>query len=259
MCISEVSSPLFNHEYSVADNLGPEITEAFISFKNLHGQAADNGSKLSEFYRLITYKYNGSLGEVQHRANNGLTVDSFEGFNTKFPTASRNGEMLPKNTPIMLNEKNKSKVKTEVRTLLEEFFAAGVRVDTRLIDRTVSPADLQNIDEYKLEHLVSKVWEDMGWSTEVTSGATDRGIDVIATKNNHITQKHLIQVKRYSSGNKISSDQIRKYGTLKTQESRVDVVIVLTTSSFTDPAAELAKDLNVKTMNAEEFITLLLQ
>lgn len=113
-------------------------------------------------------------------------------------------------------------------------------------------SQLRQIDEYEFEHLVADVWEQQGWQTTVTSGSNDRGIDVIAEKGSPFRQKHLIQAKRYSAGNKIGSPDIQQYSSLRQQEDDVDAVVVVTTSSFTPEAERTAQDLNVKLIDGQE-------
>jgi ribosomal protein S27AE len=102
------------------------------------------------------------------------------------------------------------------------------------------------MDEYEFEELVADIWEQRGWETSVTTGSSDRGIDVIAEKSSPFTQKQLIQAKRYSVGNKIGSPSIQQYSSLRHQEGDVDAVVVVTTSSFSSQAKRTAEDLNVK-------------
>jgi hypothetical protein len=118
-------------------------------------------------------------------------------------------------------------------------------------------SQLRQIDEYDFEHLVADVWGQQGWQTTVTSGSKDRGIDVIAEKSSPFRQKHLIQAKRYSAGNKISSPDIQQYSSLRQQEDDVDAVVVVTTSSFTPEAERTAQDLNVKLIDGEELCNII--
>lgn len=117
---------------------------------------------------------------------------------------------------------------------------------------------LRKVDEYEFEHLVADVWEQRGWQTYVTSGSSDRGIDVVAKKNRPFGQKYLIQAKRYSAGNKIGSPDIQQYSSLRHQESEVDAVVVVTTSSFTTQAQQTANDLNVKLINGADLCDMIL-
>lgn len=105
---------------------------------------------------------------------------------------------------------------------------------------------LQEIDNYEFEEFVAELWEEMGWKTTVTEGTGDRGIDVIATKGEPFETKQLIQVKRYSEGSTVGSPQIQQYASLRQQEPNVDAVVVVTTSTFSKQAKEIADDLNVK-------------
>ncbi|MFC7059975.1 restriction endonuclease [Halovenus salina] len=115
------------------------------------------------------------------------------------------------------------------------------------------------MDEYEFEQLVANVWEQRGWETTVTTGSSDRGIDVIAEKSGPFSQKHLIQAKRYSAGNKIGSPDIQQYSSLRQQESDVDAVVVVTTSSFTAQAQQTADDLNVKLVDGNDLCEMILE
>lgn len=117
---------------------------------------------------------------------------------------------------------------------------------------------LRQMDEYEFEELVADVWEQRGWETTVTTGSNDRGIDVIAVKSNPFNQKHLIQAKRYSAGQKIGSPDIQQYDSLRRQGSDVDAVVIVTTSSFSSPAKQTANDLNVKLINGTELSRIIL-
>lgn len=113
-------------------------------------------------------------------------------------------------------------------------------------------SQLRGMDEYKFEKLVADIWEQRGWETTVTTGSGDRGMDIIAKKNSPFKQKHVIQAKRYSEGNKVGSPDIQQYSSLQQQEPNVDSVIIVTTSSFSIQAKEIADDLNVKLINGQE-------
>lgn len=105
---------------------------------------------------------------------------------------------------------------------------------------------LQQLDEYEFERFIADLWDQIGWDTQLTKGSNDRGIDVIATKETPYPEKILIQAKRYRPNNRVGSPAIQQYSSLKQQESNVDKVLVVTTSSFTDGALSVANDLNVK-------------
>lgn len=119
-------------------------------------------------------------------------------------------------------------------------------IETKIQNKllTLSPIDF--------EQFVGKVWDSMGWQTDLTSRSNDEGIDIIAEKSDIHHEKAVIQVKRYSYENKIGRPDIQQYDTLRRQESNVDFVIVVTTGYFTQSARDLANDLNVKLVNGED-------
>lgn len=104
-------------------------------------------------------------------------------------------------------------------------------------------------DEF--EYHVADLWEEQGWNTEITSSTADKGIDVIARKNDIYPEKTLIQAKKYEPGNKVTSSEVQQYSSLKQQENEVDEVIIITTSSFTSNAKARARDLNVKLIDGD--------
>ncbi len=78
-----------------------------------------------------------------------------------------------------------------------------------------------------------------GWRAKVTPGSGDQGVDIIADKNSY---RVVIQCKKYESsvGNK-AVQEIYAGKRLK----RADAACVVTNSSFTKSAMELAQALNV--------------
>lgn len=116
---------------------------------------------------------------------------------------------------------------------------------------------LDEIDPYEFETLVADIWEESGWETSVTSGSQDRGIDVMAEKEDPIYQRVLIQAKAYGQSNKIGSEEVRKYATLYQQESDADRVVIVTTGWFTSQAKQLADDLNVNLIDRSEILEMI--
>ncbi|MFQ3476403.1 restriction endonuclease [Halonotius sp. F2-221B] len=108
---------------------------------------------------------------------------------------------------------------------------------------------LRQMDGGKFESLIADVWEERGWKTTETPDSRDRGIDIIAKQSTPFKQKQLIQAKRWAEGNKISSRDVQQYDSLRRQESDVDAVIIVTTSSFTSQAEQIANELNVKAID----------
>jgi len=116
---------------------------------------------------------------------------------------------------------------------------------------------LQQIDDYEFEHFVADLWEQQGWSTAVEQKSSDAGVDIRAVKSSPYSQKQLIQAKRYSNSTKVGGPDIQQYASLKQQEDLVDSVVVVTTSSFTHSAQNLATDLNVKLVNGENLLDII--
>lgn len=115
-------------------------------------------------------------------------------------------------------------------------------------------ATIRSMNPYNFENLVAKVWDSKGYTTSVQQGSNDKGVDVEAISRKH---KILIQAKRYSADNKIGGPDVRKYATLYQQDPTADQVIIVTTSSFTSQAKEIAAEQNVTIINGHEFSNML--
>ena len=110
---------------------------------------------------------------------------------------------------------------------------------------------LRGLDAYSFEELVADIWTERGWDAVVTDESGDRGVDVVAERRDPIPEKQLIQAKKYAEGNTVGSSDIQQYSSLRHQEQGVDAVAVVTTSTFTQQAKDLADDLNVKLVNID--------
>ena len=119
-------------------------------------------------------------------------------------------------------------------------------------------SQLRQMDKDEFESLIADVWEELGWKTTETPGSKDRGIDVIAEKSSPFNQKQLIQAKRWAKDSKIGGPDIRNYEALKRQEDSVDAVVIVTTSSFTSQAEQIAHDLNVKLIDGRAICRMIL-
>lgn len=111
-------------------------------------------------------------------------------------------------------------------------------------------------DPLEFEQLFATLLEKWEWESHVTSGSNDRGVDVIAEKTVPFAQKYAIQVKQYSTDNRVGSPAIQQYSSLGNQETDIDGVIIATTSSFTADAEEVASDLGVKLIGGNDLIEL---
>lgn len=115
---------------------------------------------------------------------------------------------------------------------------------------------LRNLPPRHFEEFIADVWkEKQGWATEVMDKGPDKGLDVIGRPPNG-GPKTAVQCKRYAEGRKISIDQIQQYAALRQQWPDVQGVTVVTTSSFTSNALELADRLDVKCINGRDLVKL---
>lgn len=117
--------------------------------------------------------------------------------------------------------------------------------------------ELRELEPYEFEQFVANVWADKGWQTHVLPESNDYGIDVIATKSDPTPQKLLVQAKRYAEGNTIGSPAIQQYRSLLEQEPDADSVVIVTTSSFTSQAQEVADRMNVKLVDGNDLIRII--
>jgi len=110
---------------------------------------------------------------------------------------------------------------------------------------------IRQMDAYQFENLVADIYRKYNWDVSVTPSSTDRGVDIIATQSYPFEQKVLIQTKRYAERNHVGGPEVRKYASLRQQEGG-DIVVLVTSSSFTQQANEIANQLNVKLINGSQ-------
>lgn len=126
---------------------------------------------------------------------------------------------------------------------------------TRISEATWVMSDLFEYDWEEFEHLISKLWNDMGYSTTVTQASSDRGIDVIAKNNG---ENVLIQVKQNSTGNKVGRPTIQKTAGALSGDN-ADRAVVVTASSYTNTAVEEAERHNgkIRLISGDQLLNLL--
>lgn len=116
---------------------------------------------------------------------------------------------------------------------------------------------LRDLPPRHFEQLVADIWQErQGWNTEVMDAGRDRGLDVIGEPPGG-GPKTAVQCKRYAGGKKVTSDQIQQYAALRQQWSDVEGVTIVTTSSFTRDAQELADRLDVKLIGDDDLVRLI--
>lgn len=110
--------------------------------------------------------------------------------------------------------------------------------ETELLER------VRKLTWREFETFVASLWELQGWTTELTESSGDDGRDIIAERNLPYEVTVKIEAKRWSEDNKIGSSDIRQYALLPGDE--IDHAVVVTSSSFTDPAIRTAERHDVK-------------
>lgn len=114
---------------------------------------------------------------------------------------------------------------------------------------------MRKMDSSDFELLVAEVWEAQNWSTQVSGGNNDRGVDIIAEKPGEFsTRRQLIQAKNYTSNNKVGSKEIQRYAGLYARSEDVDKVFVVTSGEFTQEAAAVAENRDVGTIAKYELV-----
>ena len=117
---------------------------------------------------------------------------------------------------------------------------------------------LRRMDPDDFEEFVAELWRNRGWDAEVTSGSADKGIDIVATKQDTFEKRrHLIQVKRHGENTKVGSEDMQKYSGLYQRNEQVDSVIIVTSNQFTPEAKDVAKNREMSTVNADELYKIL--
>lgn len=111
---------------------------------------------------------------------------------------------------------------------------------------------LRSLDPTEFERFIAELWERRGWETELTTSSGDGGIDVVATKNQPVPEKWLIQAKCYGNGNTVGAPEVREYHSLNRTNPDADLTLVVTTSSFTTPAKQTASSLDVKLVDGPQ-------
>ena len=100
-------------------------------------------------------------------------------------------------------------------------------------------------DEF--EYFIAYLFQEKGFDVEVTPQSNDYGVDVIAEDEE---SKIAIQVKRKKPGNTVGSKTVREtLGSMHKQNA--DKSILVTTSSFTNPAKEQSRDSPIQLWDRE--------
>ncbi|MFC6954929.1 DUF4332 domain-containing protein [Halorubellus litoreus] len=118
---------------------------------------------------------------------------------------------------------------------------------------------LRRLSPTAFEEFVAALWEIQGWQTELTPDSHDKGIDVIASQSFPLDLQVHMQVKRFRPESKLNTSDVRSISGLAMSRD-VNVVAIITTSSFTGPAVEFAADFNqIKLIDGNQLTDLIQQ
>ncbi|MFF8413883.1 restriction endonuclease [Streptomyces omiyaensis] len=122
--------------------------------------------------------------------------------------------------------------------------AASPAVDSGALDHLA-------VDPDGFEHTVAALCARDGCSpVEVVGGAGDLGADVIATTPDGL--RVVLQCKQYAADHRVGSPDLQRFGGTCYAVHEADVAVVVTTSSFTDPALEYAASCGIVCVDGAE-------
>ncbi|MFE2246457.1 restriction endonuclease, partial [Streptomyces lavendulae] len=106
------------------------------------------------------------------------------------------------------------------------------------------------VDADGIEHTVAALCARDGCtSVEVVGGAGDLGADVLATTADG--RRVVLQCKHYAEDNRVGSQDLQRFGGTCFAVHEADVAVIVTTSSFTAPAAEYADTCGIVRIDGE--------
>lgn len=237
-----------------SDVKGHDQNTMWVTDKGIHIAIGRSGG---DFHKFIPFDI---IKDIEEKSDSMLTLRSHklifqttDGVEVKFVV----GPGLDNKEVFSYIDKNITSTPKDVNstTVLEQNKKKSTQDDKSTSETKLST--LQGMDEYDFEHMISDIWVEKGWTTEVTSESGDRGIDIKAMKDDPFQQLQYIQAKRYSASSKVGSSEVQKYAGLYAREETVDAVIVVTTSGFTSEAKRVAKNRNVKTVNGSQLISMI--
>ncbi|MFJ8160123.1 restriction endonuclease [Streptomyces sp. NPDC096136] len=106
------------------------------------------------------------------------------------------------------------------------------------------------VDADGFEHTVAALCARDGCtSVEVVGGAGDLGADVLATTADG--RRVVLQCKHYAEDHRVGSQDLQRFGGTCFAVHEADVAVIVTTSSFTAPAAEYADTCGIARVDGE--------
>lgn len=138
-----------------------------------------------------------------------------------------------------LLEDFKNDLKYELGTFISDYLYVITIERLELDEEVPIYSDAALSDPIKFENAVAQDFISMGWTARTTTGSGDQGADVIAERDG---MKYIVQCKLYSQpvGNKAVQEVISARVYFQGQ-----IAMVVTNSSFTKSAKQLAESSNV--------------
>lgn len=121
-----------------------------------------------------------------------------------------------------------------------------VRLETPadlLLHLASHPERIYEIPPRKFEDVIAELLADFGFEVELTKQTRDRGIDIVAIARDvgtGLIEKYLVQCKRNAPRNRVGIAIIHEMLGVGAEEPNTGLIIV-TTSTFTKPAMEVAR------------------
>lgn len=174
-------------------------------------------------------QYRFIYGEVS-LSSEELAIDKLIRDMSKFAREGKATEMLfklPENQIISDNSK---------------FIIGGINEEVKKFFKKY-PHKLYELNPRKFEELIASIFEDLGFSVELTKATRDGGRDIIASLRNAVTNfLAYVECKRYAPENKVGVGIIRQVSGVQYTKKPAKSIIV-TTSFFTKDAIEEAESL----------------
>lgn len=147
------------------------------------------------------------------------------------------------NLKNLLKEKNvkiENGISSRIRKMKKEFELNQFERKISGNQRNLSIEDLDTLSGYEFEVFLSQLYSGMGYTVESTNLSHDQGADLVITK---FGEKTVVQAKRYS--NSVGNKAIQEIVAAKAYYA-AELGIVVTTSTFTSSAIELAQANNIQ-------------
>ena len=129
------------------------------------------------------------------------------------------------------------------------------KLKQRVLKRNIKNVTIDAVDAlkgYDFELLISALCQSFGFTTFTTAKSVDKGADIIA-KNKSTTLA--IQAKLYYN-NKVGTHAVQEIYTAK-EYYKCSVALLITNSTFTNQATDIAKRLNVLIIDRDKLINLM--